>query len=131
MDETDVRPPNIERRGASVYVPVRWSKESLMETVLSARDRRIIERQFDPRSLGRLLLSRGQKASEGQVPHHARDPVCGRLIETSVEAGTRVFMYRERLYFFCGTTCRDRFVANPKRYSYTKVNGRTDRRRGR
>lgn len=131
MDETDVRPPNIERRGASAYVPLRWPKESLMEKVLSARDRRIIERQFDPRSPGRLLLSRGQKASKGQVPHHVQDPVCGRLIGTAVEAGARAFMYRERLYFFCGTTCRDRFVANPKRYTRTRGNGRTDGRRGR
>ena len=102
-----------------------------MEKGLSASDRLRIERQFSLRSPGRLLPSGGQQASEDELPHRARDLVCGRLIETSVEAGPRVFVHRERLFFFCGTDCRDLFASMPERFTGSKADGAPGRRRRR
>jgi YHS domain-containing protein len=94
-----------------------------MEKRLSARDRWMIQRQFDPRNPGRLSVPPLPPASANQAPPRARDPVCGRLIGTAVEAGARVFVHKERLYFFCGTVCREQFMTMPDRYTSRRANG--------
>jgi YHS domain-containing protein len=43
-----------------------------------------------------------------------RDPVCGMTI-TAADAGASVDHSRHR-YYFCSTTCRDKFVASPDAY---------------
>jgi YHS domain-containing protein len=41
-----------------------------------------------------------------------RDPVCGMTVEsTSIEAA-----HGDHSHYFCSTTCRDRFQANPEAY---------------
>jgi len=44
-----------------------------------------------------------------------RDPVCG--MSLSEAAATVTAEYNQRLYAFCSTDCRNRFLANPARYS--------------
>jgi len=100
----------------------------MMEKGLSARQRSIIKQHFDPGSPGQLRTSPVAPGTGHQAPAQARDPVCGRLIETSVEAGTRVFVHRERLYYFCGMDCRDRFASMPERFTGGKADGGPGRR---
>lgn len=47
-----------------------------------------------------------------QVTHF--DPVCGMEVTPEEAAGT--FDYNDQTYYFCGTSCLDRFKANPKKY---------------
>lgn len=48
-----------------------------------------------------------------------RDPVCGMTI-TAADAGASVDHARHR-YYFCSTTCRDRFVAQPDAFLHDGV----------
>ena len=42
------------------------------------------------------------------------DPVCGMQIDSSQAEGQA--QYEGRVYYFCSTECRDKFLANPKEY---------------
>ena len=42
------------------------------------------------------------------------DPVCGMEVTPEEAAGT--FDYNGQTYYFCGTSCLDRFKANPLKY---------------
>ena len=40
-----------------------------------------------------------------------KDPVCGMDIETDTAAGRTE--YKGQTYYFCGSTCKEKFVLNP------------------
>ena len=43
------------------------------------------------------------------------DPVCGMAIDESAAAGSAT--YAGRTYHFCGSTCQQRFEADPAQYA--------------
>ena len=45
----------------------------------------------------------------------ATDPVCGMQIETSDAAGQSEF--EGRTYYFCSSSCKEQFDANPARFT--------------
>ena len=47
-------------------------------------------------------------------PARAADPVCGMSVET---ASAKPSLYQGRAYYFCSTTCRDKFEASPATYT--------------
>lgn len=50
----------------------------------------------------------------GTTPQALRDPVCG----MSVTAATaKSAVYNDRTYYFCSSTCREKFEAAPAQYS--------------
>lgn len=44
-----------------------------------------------------------------------KDPVCGEMLEWRMAGG--VVTYRGRLYYFCGSRCRERFHRSPKHFA--------------
>ena len=46
-------------------------------------------------------------------PGKNTDPVCGMTVET---ANAKTSIHAGQTYYFCSTTCRDRFVASPASY---------------
>jgi YHS domain-containing protein len=48
-----------------------------------------------------------------------KDPVCGMMIESTEAAGS--YEFDGTKYYFCGTDCRDAFVATPTRYVEREV----------
>jgi Cu+-exporting ATPase len=47
-------------------------------------------------------------------PSRVRDVVCGMTIDPAHAAGTSV--YKGETYYFCSTSCKTRFDAEPERY---------------
>jgi len=45
---------------------------------------------------------------------HARDPVCGRMVEVSTVTGRMTYESRE--FYFCSDDCRRAFAADPERF---------------
>ena len=45
---------------------------------------------------------------------HARDPVCGRMVEVSAATGRMTHESRE--FYFCSDDCRRAFAADPERF---------------
>jgi heavy metal translocating P-type ATPase len=45
---------------------------------------------------------------------HARDPVCGMTVDP--HTATHRHTYQGRPYYFCSAKCREKFIAEPKRY---------------
>lgn len=45
----------------------------------------------------------------------ATDPVCGMQIETTDAAGQSD--YKGRTYYFCSSSCKEQFDANPARFT--------------
>ena len=58
----------------------------------------------------------GRSNDEGQQqpPARATDPVCGMTVET---ASAKPSLHQGRAYYFCSTTCRDKFEASPQAYA--------------
>lgn len=48
------------------------------------------------------------------APEKAADPVCGMTIATQ---GAKSTVYAGHVYYFCSTTCRDKFEAAPASYT--------------
>jgi Cu+-exporting ATPase len=48
-------------------------------------------------------------------PTRVKDPVCGMTIDPQRAAGSSV--YEGVTYYFCATSCKTRFDADPKRYA--------------
>lgn len=46
-------------------------------------------------------------------PARDTDPVCGMTVETT---SAKPSLYQGRAYYFCSTTCRDKFEASPQAY---------------
>jgi Cu+-exporting ATPase len=44
----------------------------------------------------------------------AKDPVCGMLVDEKKAAGTSE--YQGKTYYFCATSCKTKFDANPANY---------------
>ena len=47
-------------------------------------------------------------------PDEAKDPVCGMTIKTT---GAKTAAFNGQVYYFCSTTCRDKFEAAPAQYA--------------
>jgi YHS domain-containing protein len=47
-------------------------------------------------------------------PARATDPVCSMTVET---ASAKPSLYQGRVYYFCSTTCREKFEASPDTYA--------------
>ena len=64
-----------------------------------------------------VLGHRGKVGSGDQTrlipPTKDKDPVCGMIVET---AKAKTSVYAGRLYYFCSTSCRDKFEASPVSY---------------
>ena len=43
-----------------------------------------------------------------------KDPVCGMEVETTAAAGQS--KYKDHLYYFCSSTCKQKFDAHPEQY---------------
>lgn len=43
-----------------------------------------------------------------------KDPVCGMMVDESAAAAS--VTHEGRTYYFCGESCRAKFVENPSRY---------------
>ncbi len=56
----------------------------------------------------------GTTEGSGSTPQALRDPVCG-MSMTAATAKSAV--YRDRTYYFCSSTCREKFEAAPAQYS--------------
>jgi YHS domain-containing protein len=50
----------------------------------------------------------------GKVLEEDKDPVCGMTVKT---ASAKSSLYNGLAYFFCSTTCRDKFEAAPATYA--------------
>jgi len=48
-----------------------------------------------------------------------KDPVCGMDIDPESAAGKSE--YKGKTYYFCGSTCKEQFEANPEKYVATKA----------
>jgi YHS domain-containing protein len=48
-----------------------------------------------------------------------KDPVCGMTIEDKDAAGTSI--YQGKTYFFCSTSCKEKFDKNPEAYAEKKT----------
>ena len=48
-------------------------------------------------------------------PGEVRDVVCGMTIDPATAAGTSE--YKGETYYFCATSCKERFDSNPERYT--------------
>lgn len=46
------------------------------------------------------------------------DPVCG--MELSQTTAVEEMAYHGRIYYFCAPICRDKFAADPERYTDTR-----------
>lgn len=51
-------------------------------------------------------------------PERVRDVVCGMMIEPAKAAGTSE--YKAMTYYFCATSCKTKFDADPERYAGPK-----------
>ena len=59
--------------------------------------------------------SEPQGSAGGQMaPDEVKDPVCGMTIKNT---GAKSAVYRGQPYYFCSTTCRDKFEASPATYA--------------
>jgi len=54
-----------------------------------------------------------ESGGPGTTPRQAKDPVCGMTVETATAKST---FYGGVAYYFCSTSCRDKFEASPKSY---------------
>ena len=75
-----------------------------------ARNRDEIARALE----GEGLLAGPLKRGEQEPEEPEIDPVCGMSVLPSGAAATA--KHREKTYYFCSETCRDRFVADPEKY---------------
>lgn len=57
---------------------------------------------------------RGPERTPWNAPAQDKDPVCGMTVET---ASAKSSLYQGRAFYFCSTTCRDKFEAAPDRYA--------------
>lgn len=52
-----------------------------------------------------------------------KDPVCGMNVET--KKATAATVYQGNTYYFCSTTCRDKFEQAPEKFASRAVQGQT------
>jgi len=65
--------------------------------------------------LARLIRTKERTAMQ------VTDPVCGMTIDSSKAAATEVV--KGQTYYFCSTSCRDKFRADPDRYAKQEGGG--------
>ncbi|MBI3777631.1 MAG: YHS domain-containing protein [Gammaproteobacteria bacterium] len=58
----------------------------------------------------------GEPAAGGKV----RDPVCGMEVDPHTAVST---LHQDRTFYFCSTTCRDRFAQAPDQYTGAPMPG--------
>src|SRR5262249_42626880 len=66
------------------------------------------------RMKGKLPLVSGAAPPPSGPTATAIDPVCGMTVDPRTAAGSHT--HRGRTYWFCSTSCVDRFRADPERY---------------
>lgn len=57
---------------------------------------------------------RGDSSEEIQAPEKAVDPVCGMTVETRTAKSA---VHEGRVFYFCSTTCREKFETSPATYA--------------
>jgi YHS domain-containing protein len=77
-----------------------------------------------------VLGHRDKVGSDDQTrlipPTKDKDPVCGMIVET---ATAKTSMYAGRLYYFCSTSCRDKFEASQASYINPESTGTSGKER--
>lgn len=70
-----------------------------------------------------------ESGGPGTTPRQAKDPVCGMTVETAAAKST---FHGGVAYYFCSTSCRDKFEASPKSYiqPLSATNQRTESEHG-
>lgn len=61
-----------------------------------------------------VMGGRGHHGSHASGSDSVKDPVCGMTVEPARAAGAAV--HAGTTYYFCSSTCRDKFEQGPERY---------------
>jgi YHS domain-containing protein len=62
----------------------------------------------------RYEMSGGRRIMKNATTTAVKDPVCGMDVDVVTAAGRTEYKGQE--YFFCGTTCQEKFDAHPDQY---------------
>ncbi|MBL8823765.1 MAG: heavy metal translocating P-type ATPase, partial [Planctomycetia bacterium] len=126
--KTTVNVPGVTCGGCVETIEGALSKVPGVSTAKVDLERKLVEIEHDPATTpSQLLKAIKQAGYQGELPghsHHATshsttpgviDPVCGMTINPAKAKGTSE--YHGKKYHFCSARCKERFDADPARYT--------------